>query len=187
MSFAHFFTQMNNYHPELGWLRSEVFSLTHFSVLAGVMVACCGGNYLPLVACYMAGALFALAWVAWTLWCRYLTVCDRLKVLQRDNLEIAKLRSQLHATKYRLCVATQALESIKQELICPIKQDLPLDPIITSSGYVCSDYALDRYARVSGYYKCPINRARLDACEIVHSRQVSNICDEIRMWESAAR
>lgn len=183
MLFARF-TSPNNLF-EFETLRSEMFTLACFCVSTGVVVVCCGGNVLPLIAYYMVNVIFVLALAARSLWTRYTTACDKLKVLQHENLEIAKLKIQLRTTKQRLFNATQALEAIKQELVCPFNQDLPTDPVITATGFVCSDYALDRYARVSGYYKCPITRTHLDARVFVHSTKLSNICDEIRMWEDA--
>ena len=180
--------QLNNAFPELAWLRSEVFTLTHFSVLAGAVLAYSGGDYLPLIVGFMAAAILTLACMMQSVWYRYTIVCERLKDIrdERDASEtnMILLANKLRITEHRLAVATRTLGNIKEELICPIKQALPRDPVITSSGFVCSDYEMCKYARVSGFYKCPINRAPLDARELVHSRLLVNICDSIRSWES---
>jgi hypothetical protein len=176
---------------ELSWIRSEVLSLTHFSVLAGVMVACSGGSYLPLIAGYMAGAIVVIVSIVWLLVYKNIAALKKVSILEKtikdlkgENQALNVLMVLQQQTSNKLYRGMLTLGRIKEDLMCPITQEMPRDPVITSTGYVCSGKALEKYFHHVRDYRCPINRARLSALEVVDSRKLANICDEIRKWES---
>ena len=177
--------------PALGWIRSEVTTLTHFSVLTGIVVGFHGGDFLPFVVCYMAGIILVVAFTAVYFYRLHakssvrLAKIDMTLYFARDSFkQLEECERKLQESVRREQAHVRVLTVIRESIQCPIMQEVPVDPVVLITGYVCSDKAMRQDAwHNNGYYRCPINRVPLYPGDIKRCYALNQICDEIRWWE----
>ena len=183
----------NRFPDMMGWIRSEIATLTHFSVLTGLVVMMHGGDFLPFVVCYMAGIILVVSVVAWYLYRMYAECSAKLALIDKDCREVRVSINQLEECERKLLESVtrekahmRVLNVIKKALECPITCCVPLDPVVTSTGHVCSLRAMNEYSRYNdGFYRCPIKRCPLHPGEIRRCYPVTEVCNEIRWWEES--
>jgi hypothetical protein len=184
-----------NHFPGIGWVRSEIATLTHFSILSGIILVIRGGDFLPFLVCYMAGIILVAVLVAWYFYCMHAKSSAKLASIAKDCQEVRVSISQLDECEQKLLESVtrekahaRVLNVIKKALECPILCGVPKDPVVTSTGYVCSLRAMNEYSRYNdGCYNCPIHRCLLHPTEVRRCYPVTEICNEILWWDESVR
>ena len=180
--------------PGLEWIGPEMRTLTTFSVLAGSVVVCYGGDLLPFVLCYLVGLVLVLGFTVCVFLRRYSDCEDRLDEIETANFSLCKLVDELEECERKLDAchskerkSNRTLMAIKKALECSIILDLPKDPVITSTGHIYSLGAMNEYCwrSTNGLYRCPNTRMNLRPENIMRCYPLEHVCEEIRAWEEA--
>ena len=177
---------MDNREPVISvvrWAQSQILTLTHFSVLAAVLVHCCAGNLLLVVTAYSIGVAAVLACLCLHLFARYYEARKTLSSIEHDVRQAQKWSFELEKAQNRERVYKRAFESIKECMECSITCEVPNDPVVTSTGFVFSKRALDAWMSEVGYYTCPRTRMLLNPSDIVRVYPVINVCAEVQYVE----
>ena len=165
------------------WAQSQILTLTHFSVLAAVVVHCCSGNLLPVVTAYSIGVAAVLACLCLHLACRYYEARKTLSSIEHDVRQAQKWSFDLEKAQKRERVYKRAIESIKEYMECSISCEVPKDPVVTSTGFVFEKKELHDWMRRVGHYECPRSRAWLNPADIIRIYPINHICAELRLVE----
>jgi hypothetical protein len=179
--------------PAIGWVRSELATLTHFSVLTGLVVVMHGGDFLPFLVCYMAGIVLVALFVAWYFYCMHANSSAKLAFMAKECHEVRVSVNQLDECERKLMQSVtreqahaRVLNVFKKALECPILCEVPRDPIVTSTGYVCSLRAMTDHSRYNrGFFSCPIRGCPLYPEDVLRCYPVIELCNEIRLWDES--
>ena len=174
---------MDNREPVISkvrWAESQILTLTHFSVLAAVLVHCCAGRLLLVVTGYSIGVAAVLACLCCQLFARYREARKTLSSIEHDVRQADNLWIELEKAQSRELQYKKAFMAIKGCVECSITMQVPKDPVMTSTGYVFSKKALDAWMCKLGFYACPNTRKHLSPHDIMEIYSLKKVCAELR-------
>ena len=160
---------------------SQLTNLTHFSMLAGLMLYCACSDFFPALIGFLVGLVLVLLWV-----CRYFSVeyyrmREEIKSINLDVQQAEMFAAQLEVCEMKNAMLKKVLRNINKAMECPILMEVPEDPVLAPSGYVYSDKALSMCPVRYGKHVCPMTRVLLSPEYIQHCYPVNTVCEELRM------
>jgi hypothetical protein len=177
--FSSVLIQREPFVPCFEWGSSNIKNLTHFSMLAALVVHCSGGGLLPVFTGFVVGLALVLGWMCWFFFREYLRIRKEMDSFYFDANQAQMFADKLEEYERREAVSIKAVKAIKKALQCPITLCVPKDPVISPSGRVYSRQAMDEYAGKIGYYRCPVTRLVFERTKLIRCYPIESICEEL--------
>lgn len=179
LMFSSVLIQREPFVPCFEWGGSNIKNLTHFSMLAALVIHCSGGGLLPVFTGFVVGLALVLGWMCWFFFREYYRIRKEMDSFYFDANQAQMFADKLEEYERREVLSIKAIKAIKKALQCPITLCVPNDPVITPSGRMFSRQALDEYARNIGFYRCPVTRLVFDKRRLIRCYPIESICEEL--------
>jgi hypothetical protein len=165
------------------WARNRVDNIFTLSFFLAVFVHCSGGSLTLTVTGMSLCFAIISAIVCYRLYRCYFDSHDELR---RARNQIRVLRTEINTLERfhrRMMRFENAINLIRNSLICPITLVVPIDAVVTRSGHVFSNAALMRWARNEVVFPCPVTRNMLQPIDVMLNYPVRNVCTALRMLD----